>query len=350
MNNNKLKFLLIAIGMILFSSCNQTQLKKAEYSGEDIRHLATIERDKDTKNVQLVVKENIDWKLYTGESVDKINLSEPILTGDASGFFSIDSSVNQRPYFLFETSKGTMLMAERHLPMAGGYNFRDLGGFRTKDGKYTQWGKIFRSDDLNHLTDEDLNYLASIPLVTIVDFRSPQEITEAPDKNPSSLKNNVQLSIAPGNLSDANQLAAMPELEMEQFMMDLNELLVTDSVAIDAYKQMFAMLQSETDIPLMYHCSAGKDRTGMGTALIFYALGVDEETIIQDYLASNYYLGDKYAPMKAKYPNLAPLLEVRSNYLQAGLNKIKEEYGSIDAFLTDVLKVDIVKMKEMYLY
>lgn len=350
MNSNKLKFLLIAIGMILFSSCNQTQIKTAKYSGEDIRHLATIERDKNTKSVQLIVKEDVNWRLYSGESVDKISLSEPILSGETSGTFSINSPVDQRTYFLFETSRGTMLMAERHLPMAGGYNFRDLGGFRTQDGKYTQWGKIFRSDDLNHLTDEDLNYLASIPLVTIVDFRSPKEIAEAPDKNPPSLKSNVQLNIAPGNLSDANQLAAMPEQQMEQFMMGLNELLVTDSIAIDAYKQMFAMLQSETSIPLMYHCSAGKDRTGMGTALIFYALGVDEGTIVQDYLTSNYYLGDKYAPMKAKYPNLVPLLEVRSNYLQAGLDKIKEEYGSIDSFLTDVLEVDITKMKEMYLY
>lgn len=347
---NRLKtILLILVAISYLPSCNKTQTKMANYSGEDLTSKVFIEKDKVSKKTVLRITEDTSWKLYIIDSLGNIDKSKPILTGDKAGPYDMNVPMKHSTFAL-ETPKGTTLIAGRQLPMEGGYNFRDLGGFKTKEGKYTKWGKIFRSDDLNHLTKTDLEYLSSIPLTTIIDFRSPQEIANAADKNPSSIKNNVQLNIAPGNLSDANQLASLSEKEMEQFMMDLNVHLVTDSIAIDAYKQLFEMLQSEVDSPLMYHCSAGKDRTGMGTALILYSLGVNEEDIEQDYLASNHYLGDKYATIKEEHPNLVALLEVRPQYLQAGFDKIKEEYGSIDNFLTTILNVDIQKMRNLYLY
>lgn len=340
---------LILMAIYCLPSCNKTQTKMANYSGEDLTSKIFIQKDKVSKKTELKITKDTKWELFITDSLGNIDQNKPILTGEKAGVYNIEVP-NRHSTFVLATPKGTTLIAERQLPMEGGYNFRDIGGFKTKEGKYTKWGKIFRSDDLTHLTEMDLQYLSSVPLTTIVDFRSQQEIADAADKNPSSVKNNVQLSIAPGNLSNANQLASLPEKEMEQFMMDLNEHLATDSIAIDAYKQLFQMLQSGTDSPLMYHCSAGKDRTGMATALIFHSLGVDEQTIEQDYLASNYYLGDKYAALKKEHPNLVALLEVRSKYLQAGLDKIKQEYGSIDNFLTNTLNVDIQKMRSLYLY
>ena len=133
-------------------------------------------------------------------------------------------------------------------------------------------------------------------------------------------------------------------------MMEINVLLVSDSANIKRYKDYFALLQNEKDVPLLFHCSAGKDRTGMAAALTLFALGVDEETIMNDYLSSNIYLGDKYREYIAKYPALRSLFEVKSEYIQAGIKWMKQEYGTVENYLKKVLNVDISKMKEMYLY
>lgn len=351
MKYNLFTILAIYLSMFLLPSCNQTNKKVAAYSGKDLTNMVFIEKNKQTKSTKLIVKESSNWKLYVGNRTDSIDLTKAILAGDSDGTFDIKINNNiERQYFMFETNEGTILLSERHLPMEGGYNFRDLGGFRTKEGKYTKWGKLFRSDDLNNLTENDLDYLSSIPMTTIIDFRSSKEIEVAPDKNPQSLKRNIILSIEPGNVSTYEQMFSLSEKEMEKFMMDMNISIVTDSVIINKYKDFFTLVQSNEDIPLMFHCSAGKDRTGMAAALILYALGVDEEVIIDDYLSSNYYLADKYAPIKKQYPNMATLFEVRSNYIKAGLDQIKKDHGSVENFLIKILNVDIDKMRNMYLY
>lgn len=88
----------------------------------------------------------------------------------------------------------------------------------------------------------------------------------------------------------------------------------------------------------------------MGAALILFALGVDEETVKQDYLLSNTYLADKYAALMEEYPNLEPLFTVRQEYLEAGIKQMKEDHGSVENYLTNVLRVDIPRFREMYLY
>ena len=242
-------------------------------------------------------------------------------------------------------------MAERHLPITGAYNFRAMGGFENKEGKHIKWGKVFRSDDLHSLTDADLTYLNSIPLRSIVDFRSPAEIKEAPDKLPP-LATEYTLSITPGNLNaDAvNDLAKMPAAEIVGFMEDMNRAFSTDSTIIKQYKTYFELLQDETKTPLLFHCTAGKDRTGMAAALFLYALGVDEEVIMNDYMASNIYLGDKFAAYTQKYPQLIPLFEVKKEYLQAGIDQIKKDHTSVENYLEHVLQVDLAKMKQLYLF
>lgn len=343
----------MALSSILITSCVEKETQnKSGYSGEDISERVSIIRDKQTKVAQLDMQLDNEWKLYAGPTVDGIDFSKPIAEGEKNGIYTLSVPDSIRYYFQIVTDKGNAILAERHLPMAGGYNYRDLGGYKTTDGKYIKWGKFFRSDDLHNLTNLDLQYLSSIPLISIVDFRSEQEMVSAPDKNPSSVKTNYAYSISPGNLMTAvaSDISKLTTEYADTLMMQMNELLVTDPACVDQYRKFFALLQDEDNIPLMFHCSAGKDRTGMGAALILSALGVDEQTIIEDYLSSNIYLADKYAKYKSENPALAPLFEVKSQFLQAGLNRIKKDYGSIEQFLTKVLNVDIQKMREMYLY
>jgi len=345
------KFILsLALSSFFMVSCQQSKMEKPEYSGKDLTGAASIERDKDTKAAKLIISTEGKWVLYAGNAVDSIDFSHPVAEGTESGEYSLSVSNAMRSYFQLVTEEGNAILAEQHLPMQGGYNFRDLGGIKTKDGKYIKWGKILRSDDLHNLTDADLKYLASIPLVSIVDFRSHEEMEKAPDKVPSSVREDYPYSITPGNLMGVLELEGVSTAKMDSAMMDMNVLLVTDSAAIDEYKKFFKLLQNENDVPLMFHCSAGKDRTGMAAALILSALGVDEDKIYENYLESNKYLGDKYAPYIAKYPDLEPLFKVKKEFLKAGVEKVKEDYGSVENYLKEVLDVDIDKMKEMYLY
>lgn len=99
-------------------------------------------------------------------------------------------------------------------------------------------------------------------------------------------------------------------------------------------------------MPLLYHCTARKDRTGMSTVLILYALGADDKTVMDDYLLSNKYIEAK--EIKA-YPNLLGLFSVKSEYLQAGLDAIKKNDGNVENFLTQKLNVAIKEFRELYL-
>ena len=333
---------------LAIASCNK-QVQKAEYSGENLTGKAEILRDKQTKAATIRIDVPGEWQVYAGPAVEAIDFSKPVASGNIPGVFPIDVPVSTRSYFQLVTPVGKAILAERHLPMTGGYNFRDLGGYRTTDGRYVKWGKILRSDDLHKLTPEDIAYLGSLPLVSVVDFRSAEEMAEAPDKMPASATN-YACSITPGNLMGAMDSETLLPGHADSLMREMNRLLVTDSAAIAQYHKLFELLQNERGVPLMFHCSAGKDRTGMGAALILSALGVNEETILNDYLLSNTYLADKYSRYITESPDMEALFTVRREYLEAGLEQIRKDHGSVENYLRNVLDVDLEKMREMYLY
>ncbi len=348
---HKLFYSLLLLNFLI-TSCKESQklMENNMYSGINISDSVSLTRDKYTKEATLKIDINVPWSLYTGSSVDDIDQSKPILESNKAGSYTLHVNDSTRSYFKLISPYSTLVFAERLLPMEGGYNFRDLGGLQNKDGKIIKWGKLFRSDDLNNLTNADLNYLSSIPLTTIVDFRSTQEIDMAPDLLPRSVTNDFELSISPGNLMDGNNFITYSSDQVDTLMMQLNVLLVADSLSIAQYKKFFELLQEQKDLPLLYHCSAGKDRTGMATALILFALGVDQTIIMNDYLSSNVYLSGKYSQYVDKYPNLKAFFEVKKEFLKAGIDYVIKEHGSVENYLTQVLNVDLNKMKDIYLY
>lgn len=345
----KYQFICIITMTLALESCTPGKPTTVLYEGKDLSGEATIIRDKNTKQASLDIKSSEKWILYAGKTVKTINRSKPLLKGDKDGIYTIPVTNNERSYFQLVTESGKFILSERHLPMTGGYNFRDLGGFKTKDGKFVKWGKVFRTDDLNKLTEADLNYLSGIPITTIVDFRSEEERIAAPDQNPASVKHNYPLSIVPGDLLNLVKKDTS-KMDMPLLMKKINQMLVTDSSCIKAYSTFFDLLQKKEETPLLFHCSAGKDRTGFGAALFLYALGVDEETIYSDYLMSNVYLDDKYAPLVEQNPSTKDLYLVKKEYLQAAISEIKSKYGSIENYLEKELNVDLNLMKEKYLY
>lgn len=349
-------FFSIVIGSVLFSSCSSKNNPKQQpgFAGEDISKRVIFTRDKNTKSMSVKINTTGNWSIYSSLSPDQFDFSKPLLKGTGSGVFPLSVPDSCRSYFQVVTAYGKAIMAEKQLPMSGGYNFRDLGGIRTKEGRYTKWGKLFRADELNKLSPEDLQYLASIPLYSIVDFRDQVEIQHAPDKRPVSLKNHYPYSISPGNISETvSALSDMSQLtnkDGDLVMMTLYRMLVTEPEVLDTYRRFFALLQEEENLPLLYHCTAGKDRTGIASALILFSLDVDEQTILDDYLSSNIYLEDKYNRHKMESPFFKSLFEVKSDYLKSAIEEINKEYGSVQNFLTQVLNVDTGRMKALYLY
>jgi len=237
--------------------------EKAGFEGEDLAGKVEILRDKQTKQAAIRIEVPGAWQVYAGPSADRIDLTEAIAQGNNPGVFTLDVPDSVRSYFQVVTPVGKAIMAERHLPISGGFNFRDLGGYRNTEGRYVKWGRILRSDDLHHLTPEDLNYLGSIPLISVVDFRSAQEMEEAPDRIPTTATG-YAASITPGNLMSAMDGDMLRPGRADSLMREMNRLLVSDPDAIGQYILLFQLLQNEKEVPLMFHCSAGKDRTGMG--------------------------------------------------------------------------------------
>lgn len=246
---------------------------------------------------------------------------------------------------------------QREVKLQGAINFRDLGGYTTKDGKHVKWGKIYRSASLNKLTDADLAKLHSLSLAYVADFRGPYEVKTAPDKLPAQA---IRVSLPAGseNIGDSNY--------MKQMMMTQNK----DSAILsfysnitpfkERYKPVFdEMLQLPADSAMLFHCTAGKDRTGIAAALILYALGVDEETIVEDYLATNYYRATENEKSIAGMMHYGMnettarnMMAAKREYLEAAYMSIMKQYGSIDTYLTkemDLTPAKLSRLKQMYL-
>lgn len=339
------------LAVIFLPACKQNKPDMMPmFEGNDLIANAQILRDRASKKAFLKLDLHSSWKLYHGYSPEKIDFTSPLLTGDGSGVFELSVADSLRSYFELVTEDGKAILSDKHLPMTGAYNLRDLGGIRTQDGRYVKWGLLFRSDDLSDLTPSDVIYLNRIPINSVVDFRSEREMKSAPDRLPLSVSNVYELPLNPGNLTFEYAKNAPHDIDFNRYMIDLYRELVSDSICINRYREFFQLLLDTENAPLIYHCSAGKDRTGMATVFVLYALGVEEDVIMRDYLLSNTYLTDKYAEHIEKHPRIEPALTVKPEYLEAALDKIREEHGSIDSYLEKVLGVNIAKLRDIYLY
>jgi protein-tyrosine phosphatase len=225
--------------------------------------------------------------------------------------------------------------------MAGGFNVRDIGGLPGADKMRVFRGKILRADDLKNLTPEDQAYLAGLPLRTVLDFRLERETALFPDLLPSCVERYLSRPIVAGGRNP--EAAEFAQEEADVFMMDIYRYLALDEKPLAIYRELFQLLQWEEEaLPLLFHCSAGKDRTGFAAALILFSLGVSEETVLKDYLASR-------GCLAGKYPSSTGIFSVREIYLQAALEEIVRVHGSLDGYLQKALAVDPQRMRNLYL-
>lgn len=241
------------------------------------------------------------------------------------------------------------IINNRILPVKGGYNFRDLGTIPTKCGKTVKRNLLFRTDELSNLLPEDLDLLAKLNIETVVDFRTDYERAQSVDKVPSTCKNQIHLDIIAANMD-----AFMAEIkkgitDFKPLLLGFYRDLVLDTNAIKEYATFFQILQKPENDGIIFHCTAGKDRTGVAAALILESLNVDWKYIEADYLLSNQFLKTKYEGYIQQNPALSDVFLVQPEYLKTTFDTIVEKYQSVENYLTSLLKVDLDLMRKIYL-
>jgi protein-tyrosine phosphatase len=250
---------------------------------------------------------------------------------------------------------------QRALPLQGGQNFRDLGGYRTGDGRTVKWGLLYRSGSMHFLTDADHAYLEKIGIRTVCDFRDVKERASEPAVWPADKAPHVLADDYYSDMSGIGKAAPRHVQTADDARATLRDLYPKLLVQFNGqYRRMFAELLAG-DAPLAFNCTAGKDRTGVAAALLLTALGVPRATVIEDYTLSNRYFdpnkvvhSDKQ--MSSPWTSLPP--DVLKAYMAADPAYIGEVFkvmdahpGGVTGYLRDELGLTpdkIARLRQMY--
>jgi len=280
---------------------------------------------------------------------------EVLTTVDGETTVTVDDPApNGRAYFRLSRGEATVTVAERRVPLEGVPNFRDLGGYETEDGRHVRWGQLFRSGALADLTEADLEVVDGLGIALVCDLRSDGEVEEDPD--PELAAEQLRLAVTDESVDVQAITDAVLAGDLDAISPDL---LLEGMPAIatefpEAWRTLLERLADDASRPTNVHCTAGKDRAGWASALVLRALGVPEETVMEDYLLSNDLLAESNEATVAQVrtivagvqgvpedevdmSNLVALLEVRPEYLQAAFDAVDAEYGDFETYLTEGL-------------
>jgi protein-tyrosine phosphatase len=241
---------------------------------------------------------------------------------------------------LAQTPDTVVFNPRRAVTLQGTSNFRDLGGYPAAGGKHVKWGHIYRSADISKLTNSDLQALQSRHVALVCDLRGPQEVAQAPDRLPTGARR-LELPAGSEKIDPRLLSGGAKTINRDSLM---RAVYTTISFFPAKYKPMFdELLALPGNEAMLFHCTAGKDRTGIGAALVLSALGVDRRTILKDYAATDTYwqAGREQslqrmaqAGMPADAVNaVRPLLAANPAYLAGTFAVIDKQYGSVDKYL-----------------
>jgi protein-tyrosine phosphatase len=221
----------------------------------------------------------------------------------------------------------------RHLNLAGASNFRDLGGYPTKDGRTVRWRQIFRSNHLGHLTGDDVAIVRALGVKSAFDFRGTAERTEALCGMPEITVHS--LPVEPTVVAALRAIAAagtpLATGHAVEVMRDSYRSYVQQNTP--RFRALFVHLL-EDRAPLVIHCTAGKDRTGFACALILHTLGVPDEVISVDYLLTNrFYRRDPNSGSDLPDDVKQVLGSVQTAFLGASFEAIDADYGDLETYL-----------------
>lgn len=245
----------------------------------------------------------------------------------------------------------------RRLPLKGAVNFRDIGGNPSANKRSVKTGLVYRSDHLSRLSTDDLQILQRLNFKTVCDLRSLKEQQRSPDILPEdgSIRHAsmpVQSRIFdPATAMDLLQSGDDTWLSMD-FVSELYLSYLNDFGPV--WGKVFRLITSYDNLPLVFHCTGGKDRTGILAALLLKFLGVDEERIFFDHDLSNACNEERLRPIYARFKELGIGPEKAATYLQAPLeplaamfDHLKKQYGTIEDYLRTKANLDAATLKAL---
>lgn len=257
------------------------------------------------------------------------------------------------------------------IELEGMLNVRDLGGLVGQDGRKIKTGRIIRSDNLSGATERDCAFLKEYGLKKIVDFRTAAEIENSPDKAISGAEH-VKCPILKSLTVGITRKEEKEEKSLARILLDFSKELgpggkawlaslyvplVSDPFCLKGYRTFLDILKDNKDGAVLYHCSAGKDRVGVGTALFLSILGVSREDIINDYLLTNESyasvikaaeeLGRQEGVDEEIINTIEPLSGVDVSYISAAFDVIDNKFGGMERFLSEQMGIDEFYIKQL---
>lgn len=259
--------------------------------------------------------------------------------------------------------------SERVIPVENGVNFRDMGGYTTSDGLTVKWHKLFRSGHLSALTENDQQVLLDCGVTVDIDLRSTAELAQFPDRLPNGIWFK-HLPVFDDDETESTGTAANLQRQYSsdaksgyQQMLYVYRRLAGKQQPQQAYRQFFQYLLAHgSDEGILFHCSAGKDRTGFAAVLLLTVLGVEPGQIVADYLLTNPLSKARVqarvqeardAEMNDNFiQSIRDLSVVTEAYLYQALAQIVTKYGGMQQFLCRVLGLttaNVSRLREIYL-
>ncbi len=306
-------------------------------------------------------------QVFADGDPDQIHSAQPVATLNASPAEIHIPEPPGRVYFHLKPTEGSArTVSTRRLPLDGASNFRDLGGYRTSDGKYVRWGKVYRSNNLSGLSARDYEFLETIGLKIVCDVRTAYERERqpthwqgrAPEFLLAPIGTEEMVRASASSFSDPQAAAKLAAIVSPTRGY---ELFITDYAG--EYARAFHSLAGG-DVPFMLHCSGGRDRTGTFAALLLTMLRVPRETVVEDYLLSEKYLvtdanvqkmaADMQKSMGLQSPPDLGLIRSRMamhpEVIESTFRVIDEKFGSFDEYRRNQLHVsdsDLEKIRSL---
>lgn len=211
---------------------------------------------------------------------------------------------------------------QRRKPFAYVSNLRDLGGYTTENGNITKYERVFRSSAIYKLTSAEEKYLDDIGIKAVIDLRMPEEI----ERHPSAFINSKKIKYFNFPLSNAWSLI---EDEVPNIYFNM----------IKSYKSMANIMKTiaNTDGGVIFHCTAGKDRTGIVACLMLLIAGVQEEDILADYMVTYAYIYKGIRIMHDENPDLPAFIgTIKVEHLEQTIERLNDVYGNVEGYLVEI--------------
>jgi protein-tyrosine phosphatase len=244
-------------------------------------------------------------------------------------------------------------------------NLRDAGGYTTADGSMVRRGIAYRANQLNPISPADLKKIADLGLKNDFDLRTAEEREAKPDILPPGVKDvwlNVLADAKGMNVAEVEQVLKDPKTAnallgngkaAAEFVKTYREFITLPS-ANAAFRQLFLAMSKKKELPALYHCTTGKDRTGWASAALLTLLGVPEDKVYEDYLRSNEYILPAYKSFIDQFvaaggdPSIPhDILGVKAEYLHASFDQVNTQYGSIENYFEKGLGIDRARQQKL---